>query len=302
MITFSVVTPSYNQGRFIERTIHSVLDQQYPQLEYVICDACSTDETPLIVQKYTTQLKLIREPDGGQADAVNKGIQATRGELIGWLNSDDVYQPGALVTVAAYFSRHTDVDVVYGDANLIDADDRQIGRYYTERWDRRRLPSRPFLCQPAVFFRRRVVDHFGLLDPHLQYTLDYEYWLRLAAGGARFAYLPLTLASSRLHPETKTHTQGLRSHYELNVMLKRYVSAIPDSWILTQTHTELRQDDQRHFNNPFVFAVAVALVSWRLSLQLNRSVSIALMISTLRTLAAGALKTALGMPVVQPTN
>jgi glycosyltransferase involved in cell wall biosynthesis len=302
LIALAVVTPSYNQGRFIERTIHSVLDQQYPELEYVICDACSTDETEGIIQKYTSHLRLIREADDGQADAVNKGIRATRGEVICWLNSDDVYLPGALVTVAAYLSRHQDVDVVYGDANMIDEDDRRIGRYYTERWDKKRLPVRPFLCQPAVFFRRRMVDRFGLLDAQLQYTLDYEFWLRLAAGGARFAYLPVTLACSRLHPEAKTLTHGVRLHDELNVMLKRYIRNIPDSWILTQTHAVLREERHAPFKHPLAFAAAVALVSWRLSFQINQSVSLALMLSTLRTLAAGAAKTALGLPVVQPTS
>jgi glycosyltransferase involved in cell wall biosynthesis len=274
-----------------------VLDQGYPELEYVICDNCSSDQTPHILNTYADRLRVIREPDKGQADAVNKGILATSGELIGWLNSDDVYCPGALATVCAYFGRHPEVDVLYGDANLIDSDDNITGRYYTEHWNAQRLSYKPYLCQPAVFFRRRVIDRFGLLDEDLHYTMDYEYWLRLARGGATFAYVPLTLACSRVHAETKTLTHGGRLNDELNIMLKRYVNKIPDGWILTHTHIILDEKREAHFRNPLVFAIAVTLLSWRLSIELNRAVSPALVLSTIRTLCAGALKTALGVPL-----
>jgi glycosyltransferase involved in cell wall biosynthesis len=300
VIRFCVVTPSLNQGRFIERTIQSVLDQDYPDLEYVICDGCSSDQTPQVLNSYADRARVIREPDDGQAAAVNKGIRATSGEVIGWLNSDDVYRQGALATVSAYFGRHPEVDVVYGDAHLIDADDNIIGRYYTRAWDASRLPERPFLCQPSVFFRRRVVQRFGLLDERLQYTLDYEYWLRLARGGASFAYLPFTLACSRQHPDTKTLTGRMRIHAELNEMLRRYVKRIPDGWILTQTHAILNERRGGHFKSPLDLALAVTLVSWRLSLQLNRTISARLALSTLRTLSAGMAKTAIGLPVVLP--
>src|SRR6266852_5479893 len=257
MMRISVVTPSYNQGRFIERTIRSVLDQGYPELEYVICDNCSSDQTAQILNMYADRLRILREPDHGQADAVNKGICATSGELIGWLNSDDVYRPGTLITLSAYFDRHPELDVLYGDANLIDVDDNVIGRYYTEPWNPKRLAYRPHLCQPAVFFRRRVVDRFGLLDKDLHYTMDYEYWLRLARGGATFAYVPLTLACSRVHPDTKTLTHSGRLNDELNVMLKRYVNKIPDGWILTHTHAILSEQQEGGFKSPLEFALAV---------------------------------------------
>jgi glycosyltransferase involved in cell wall biosynthesis len=302
MLRLTVVTPSFNQGRFIERTLQSVLDQGYPCLEYIVCDGASTDETSQVLARYADRVRIIREPDRGQASAVNKGIRLTSGEIIGWLNSDDVYRPGALQTVADFFERNPSVDVVYGDADYIDADDAIIGRYYTEPWNPRRLVRRPFLCQPAVFFRRCLVDRFGGLDEQLHYTLDYEYWLRLAAGGATFAYLPTALAASRLHAETKTLSQGLKLHDELNVMLKRYVARVPDAWLLAQTHAILRAESGRRYASPLDFALAVACVSWRLSHEVNGRVSPALVLSTVRTLLAGALKTLGGRPVQAPVT
>ena len=302
MIRLAIVTPSFNQGRFVERTIRSVLGQSYQPLEYVVCDGLSTDTTSGILDRYADRLQAIVEADSGQANAVNKGIRATSGEVIGWLNSDDIYCPGALVTIAAYFARHPDIDVVYGDATLIDSHDHVVGRYYTRPWDPRLLPRRPYLCQPAVFFRRRVVERFGPLDESLLFNMDYEYWLRLASGGARFAYLPLTLASARVHGQTKTSTGGIRIHEELNHVLKRYVDRIPDAWILTHTHAVLQADRHGEFDHPFDLATGVALISLRLSLDANRSISPGLLLSTLRTLSAGAVKTVLGRPVVVPVD
>ncbi|MDQ6670160.1 MAG: glycosyltransferase [Chloroflexota bacterium] len=302
MIRIAVVTPSHNQGEFIERTIRSVLDQNYPDLEYVVCDAESGDATPAILEAYADRLQIIREPDRGQADAVNKGIRVTSGDVIGWLNSDDVYYPGALATVAGFFGDHPDVDVLYGDADFIDAWGAVIGRYYTRAWDAERLKERPFLCQPAVFFRRRMVDRFGLLDEQLQYTLDYEYWLRLAAGGAHFAYLPVTLAGARLHSATKTRNGRLKLHAELHPMLKRYVRKVPDGWILSHTQAHLQDTPGLSFSTPLAFALAVAGTSLRLSLELNHSVSTRLALSTARTLSAGLLKTLRRRPVVFPLD
>jgi len=298
----AVVTPSFNQGQFIERTIRSVLDQHYAPLEYVVCDGASTDGTRAVLARYADRLRALSEPDTGQASAVNKGIRLTSGEIIGWLNSDDVYAPGALATAADFFARQPAVDVLYGDAEYLDADDQVIGRYYTEPWNPRRLVRRPFLCQPAVFFRRRVVERFGLLDERLHYTLDYEYWLRLAAGGATFAYLPVVLAGSRLHAETKTLSHGTKLYDELNVMLKRYVARIPDAWLLTHTQALLRTAPRPRDVTPWAFAVAVARVSWRLSWQINGSISPTLALSTLRTLGAGALKALAGRPVRLPVT
>src|SRR5437764_362969 len=135
----SVVTPSFNQGGFIERTIRSVANQQIAKLEHFIIDGGSTDKTVEILQQQASTVRWISEPDRGQAHAVNKGIERTDGEIIAWLNSDDVYYPGALVEVAAFFERNPTIDVVYGRADHIDIDDRSFEPYETRNWDPAKL-------------------------------------------------------------------------------------------------------------------------------------------------------------------
>jgi glycosyltransferase involved in cell wall biosynthesis len=288
VIGISVVTPSLNQGRFVERTIRSVLEQGYSPLEYVVCDAESTDETSAILDRFGDQLRLIREPDTGQAQAVNKGIRATAGEVIGWLNSDDVYLPRTLFHVAELFAAQPEIDVLYGDAQLIDADDTVLGAYYTEPWSATRLVERCILSQPAVFFRRRVVDRFGLLDERLHYCLDYEYWLRLAARGATFVYEPRMLASTRIHPQTKTLSARLAVHDELNTMLRLRLGRVPDRWLLNHAHTlvELGRAQPRRAVLPN--AIEVLLRALYLSWRWNRSVSPGLCMMALTPILAGA--------------
>ncbi|HEY5809923.1 MAG TPA: glycosyltransferase family 2 protein, partial [Povalibacter sp.] len=186
----SVVTPSYNQGQFIGRTLASVSSQQGVELEHVVFDGGSTDATVSVLEAFGHGVRWVSEPDHGQAHAVNKGLKVVDGEIVGWLNSDDVYYPGALARVHAYFAANPDVDVVYGMADHIDTDDVPFESYPTEDWNRERLAQTCFICQPALFMRRSVVLTHGLLDESLHYCMDYEYWLRLAEAGVRFAYLP----------------------------------------------------------------------------------------------------------------
>ncbi|HEY3059496.1 MAG TPA: glycosyltransferase family 2 protein [Chloroflexota bacterium] len=273
MLSISIVTPSLNQGQFIERTLRSVLDQQYPALEYVVCDGGSSDQTAAVVRPFERRVRVLTELDRGQSDAVNKGIRLTSGEIIGWLNSDDVYRPGALATVSRYFAEHPEVDVIYGDAELIDEQDQVLGRYPTEPWQPRRLVERCFLAQPAVFFRRRVVERHGLLDERLHYCMDYEFWLRLAAGGAVFARVDDVLAGSRTHPATKTLRDRRAVHDELNAMLKRRFGAVPASWLVNHAYTltELSRAGGGGTRVPFV--AQMALISLSLAWRWNRSLS-----------------------------
>lgn len=228
----SVVTPSFNQARFLRRTLESVAAQAPVALEHVVFDAASTDGSVAILRDFRPAVRWHSGPDRGQAHAVNKGIAATDGEVVAWLNSDDVYYPGALARVVAAFEAHPEVDVVYGMADHIDEADRAFEAYPTEPWNPGRLEERCFICQPAAFFRRRAVEAHGALDESLRYCMDYEYWLRLGRAGARFLYLPEKLAGSRLYGENKTLGERLPVHAEINDMLRRRLGRVPDRWLV----------------------------------------------------------------------
>lgn len=230
-LTFSAITPSYNQGQFIERTIESVLTQPGVNLEYVVCDGGSNDETVSILKRYQDRLRWVSAPDDGQADAVNKGLTMTTGDVIAWLNSDDVYYPGALSRVASVFEANPELQVVYGTADWIDDRDRVLKPFPTEPWRYNRLKEACFLCQPAVFFRRSLVERYGGLDKTLQYCMDYELWLRFGEH-TDFYFLPEKLAGSRMYASNKTMGQTLTAHAEINQMLETKLGVIPANWLL----------------------------------------------------------------------
>lgn len=203
----TIVTPSYNQGQFIEETIRSVLLQGYPNLEYIIIDGSSKDNSVEIIRKYESWLSdWVSEADLGQSHAINKGLARSRGELLAWLNSDDTYLMGTINKVAHEFERNSDVSLLHGDALYIDKDSVPLGLYrsketslltkleYWRGWD---------IPQPAVFFRRSLYLQMGQLEQAFRYALDYDYFLR-AAFRYRFDYMPATLATYRRHESSKT--------------------------------------------------------------------------------------------------
>ena len=218
----SIVTPSFNQAPFLRKTIESVLTQEYPQIEYILMDGGSTDGSLTIIQEYADRLVYWEsQPDRGQTDAINKGFARASGKYLAWLNSDDVYQLGAIADAVAFLEAHPDVGMAYGDCTFIDAQDREIGRFPAAQTDYSRL-RRGFvhIPQQASFFRADLWRKVGPLDPSFYFAMEYDLWVRLARV-APLVYLPGRVwASFRLHGEAKTIAaddrcwpEMLRVHY-----------------------------------------------------------------------------------------
>jgi glycosyltransferase involved in cell wall biosynthesis len=238
--SISVITPSFQQGKFIERTVQSVINQQIVGIEYLVCDGGSEDETLSILQKYSDVLSWISEPDKGQADAVNKGLAMTQGDIIAWINSDDIYYPQALKRILDFFETNPRISVVYGQADWIDEFDNVIAPYPIRSWNYTELTKECYLCQPAVFFRRSLIERLGNLNIDLQYCMDYELWLRYGQT-VSFAYLPVKLAGSRLYASNKTFAGRLAAHHEANYMLKETLGYSTQHWIFE--YSKLQVED-----------------------------------------------------------
>ncbi len=219
----SIITPSLNQAAFIGAAIESVLAQDYPQIEYLVVDGGSTDDTLEILKRYGDRVRWISEPDAGQADAIDKGIRLTRGQVLAWLNADDVYLPGAVARAVAAFVEHADHALVYGQAQDIDMHGHVIGlSRQIEPWNMRRLLEfGDFIVQPAAFFLRSAYHAVGGLDQSLHYCMDYDLWIKL---GQRYAvqYLEEPLAQTRIYDTTKTSSGGLKRLIEIEAMVRRY--------------------------------------------------------------------------------
>lgn len=202
----TVITPSYNQGHFIERTIKSILEQEFSgELQYLVVDGGSTDNTLEILRQYGSRIAWTSEKDNGLADAVNKGLARATGEIIGWLNSDDLYRPGTLQRVVKYFEQHPDCMWLYGKCRIIDENDREIYRNVTRyknlllsRYSYGRLLTENYISQPAVFFRKSLMEETGLLRTDLRFAMDYDLWLRF---GKRYpaGVIPEYLSDFRRH-------------------------------------------------------------------------------------------------------
>lgn len=207
--TISIVTPSFGQGRFIGRTVHSVLSQDYPALEFHVQDGGSTDDTLATLARFEESLtSWVVEPDAGQADAINRGFRHTSGEIMAWLNSDDLLLPGSLAYVGRYFAEHLDVDVVYGHRVMIDEHDRQIGAWILPKHDDVALTLADYIPQETLFWRRSVWDAAGgFVDESYGYALDWDLLLRFRESGARMVRLPRFLGAFRVHDEQKTTAQ-----------------------------------------------------------------------------------------------
>jgi len=200
----SIITPSYNQGAFLEDTIRSVLSQEYPNLEYWIIDGGSIDGSLEIIEKYADRLTgWVSEADQGQADAINKGFSKTRGEIVAWLNSDDVYRPRAIENAVSAFQSHPEVGLVYSDVDSIDEQGDLFNRMRYDQWQLVDLMTFNILGQAGVFFRRSVLEHAGGLDLSYHYLLDHHLWLRMALQ-AKLMHVPGQVwSAARMHAGAK---------------------------------------------------------------------------------------------------
>jgi glycosyltransferase involved in cell wall biosynthesis len=226
----SIITPSYNQASFIEHTIRSILAQQTTpsadfKLEYIIVDGNSQDGSQEIIKKYTSSLAWwVSEPDIGQAVALNKGLRKANGDIVAWLNSDDIYLPFAVAGAVSAFNRNPQVGMVFGDAISINQLGRPLNRWSFGNWSLEDLVKFRIICQPAVFMRRNILEKAGYLDVDYHYMLDHKLWIQLAML-APIQHIPTTWAAARAHPGAKNIAHADRFAAEILRLL---------DWIETQ--------------------------------------------------------------------
>ena len=236
---FSIVTPSLNQAAYLGRTIESILGQQGDfDLEYLVLDGGSTDGSADVLKRYEGRLRYVIEKDAGQPDAINKGLRQATGDLVGWVNSDDLLYPGALARVTAAFAASPGAAWLHGGCEIVDEEDRPIRRWVTaykdlrcRHYSRRALLVENFVSQMTVFWRRAAMERIGLLDTSLRYSFDYEYWLRLSALGDPL-YVPERLAAFRWYTSSKSGANFERQFAEDHEVFRRH--APPDRLLRLQ--------------------------------------------------------------------
>ena len=215
----SIVTPSFNQAAYLEQTMRSVLEQDYPNMEYWVMDGGSTDGSQEIIQKYAPRLAgWVSEKDHGQADAINKGFGRSTGEIIGWLNSDDLYLPGAIQTAVQALQADPGLAMVYGDVRSIDSVGKVFNVMRYGEWGLADLMAFNIIGQPGVFMRRSMLEKAGYLDLNFHFLLDHQLWLRLAQQGG-MKHIPQELAAARFHADAKNVAQAARFGQEAFAIL-----------------------------------------------------------------------------------
>lgn len=225
----TIITPSFNQARFLNQCVDSVLDQHYSNLQYLVLDGGSTDHTLDVLRGYRDRIVWKSERDRGQSDAVNKGLRSAEGEIIGWLNSDDYYLPEAFARVVELFAKYPNVAMVFGRALMVDERGDTLREYPTFDLKREDLRGKCYLCQPAVFVRKSVLHDTGLLNEHLDICLDYDWWLRISRAH-EIAFCNHVLAASRHYSTTKTAARRLRALVEAGYLMRRHFGEASWRW------------------------------------------------------------------------
>ena len=218
----SIITPSYNQVQFLEKTIESVLAQDYPNLEYIIVDGDSTDGSKELIQRYEKEITAwISEPDQGQSEAINKGFELAKGEIFAWLNSDDLYYPWAIEQAVDYLLKTPEVGMVYGDTDIIDDNGQVIGMFNAQQTNYQRLMrGGVYIPQPAAFWYSDLYRKVGALDTSYYFAMDYDLWVRFAKN-AEICYIPQLWSSFRIHGHGKTMVSDDRCWPEMRRVFQR---------------------------------------------------------------------------------
>ncbi len=201
----SIVTPSYNQGKYLERTILSVLNQDYDNIEYIVMDGGSSDNSLEIIKKYEDRISHWKsEKDFGQTDAINRGFSKATGQIFAWLNSDDTYEQNAVSNAVEYLTNHPETGMVYGDCNFIDANDRVVGKFNSQQTNYDKLRTGyVHIPQQASFWQAELWHQVGPLDTSIYFAMDYDLWVRLAKI-SKISYIPELWANFRLHGDAKS--------------------------------------------------------------------------------------------------
>jgi glycosyltransferase involved in cell wall biosynthesis len=224
----TIITPSFNQARFLEATIRSVLLQRYPNLEFMVIDGGSTDGSQEIIRRYADHLAYwVSEKDRGQSHAINKGLARAQGTILGWINSDDVLKPGTISRIVDTFNQNIDIDVVYGRLERIDSLGKLVPTPLLPKdkvdFDKNTALLECVVNQPGCFWRKRIMDKVGLLNESLHYGIDYEYWTRMLLAGGKFKRLDYVIAEFRLSDSSKTISQTSQMAIECISIVNNFI-------------------------------------------------------------------------------
>lgn len=256
MLTFAIVIPSLNQSRFLRTALKSLRHQKVPY-NLAIMDGGSSDGFMDVVQEFSELISFMRsKPDNGQSDAIKESSQEISGDILSWLNADDYYFPDALDKVRKVFEKNPDIDVVYGDAVHVNA--KGFFQSYfppIKHYDKHDLTRNCFICQPACFYRRSLYEKVGGINPHLQYTMDWDLWCRFAIHNATFHYLQEPLAAVRYYPGTKTLSGTKERFKEIYRIEKKYGHRLFRRSVLGAYYYDLTHKKDRSFCENIYFRI-----------------------------------------------
>ena len=246
MLKFSIITPSYNQGRYIDKSLASVRDQQGFAVEHIILDNCSTDSTLKSIEDYQknpgeVDVRAIIEKDQGQTSAINKGFSLATGEIVCWLNTDEWYEPDTLTRVSQFFIEYPDVDVVFGDCDFVDSAGNLVKRkreYYFSK--SMLLYYGCYIPSCSTFIRRKVIDDGVLLNAEFKVTMDFDWYAHMAKAGYRFAHIPAKLASFTWHETNISSTFVERRLFERRLVQDQYSGVRGPDWFRTIFYGAMR--------------------------------------------------------------